>query len=105
MNMLFAGNNSHILRVDHVRDNDGALILDAVMSATLYEYDGTTTVGGFTWPIPLIHVAGGMYEGEVPPTVSIQPGRLYILKVVAKKGSTEAEWEGEVAAIKRNFDG
>lgn len=104
MNTLFAGSNSHVLRVDRVRDKDDSTIADATVSATLYEYDGKTPVAGFTWPITLTHILDGLYEGVFHTNVEIAAGRLYVLKVVAEKGSTRAEWKGSIPSQERGLD-
>lgn len=104
MTKLFAGNNSHVLRVDNVTDKDKNVILDATVSATLYKNDGTTEVSGYTWPVNLPHVLDGLYEGILPADVPIVVGELYVLKIVAQKGTTQAEWEGDIPAQKRKLD-
>lgn len=104
MNTLFAGNNTHVLNVDRVRDSNDNAIQDAEVSATLYEYDGTTPVAGFSWPLQLTHGQNGNYQGILSAHVAISANTLYIVEIIAQKELSRAEWRDEIAAQQRRFD-
>lgn len=76
----------------------GAVIADAVVTATLYDL-GDAAVAGETWPLSVPAVSGGVYRGAASAAVAVAEGQAYRLKIVAtKSGNTATYWVPVTAA-------
>lgn len=104
VHVLYAGNDT-VLQLSELQDEVSGSFLDgADVSVTVADEQGNP-VGGATWPMSLVHVAGskGIYRTTLPYTLDLQPGRRYSAYAVAHAGpGLHAEWQIECVARTRN---
>lgn len=94
MDTLYVGND-HILEIKELRDADGQPVVGANVTATLLEADGVTEVTGVAWPLTLPYVGQvGRYRAVLEPTVDVEAGGRYVLRV-------RAEYAGAVYTVDR----
>lgn len=79
--------NDHVVTLADLVDHDGTAVTAATVSMTLYEFDGTTEVGGVLWPVDLTHSASGTYTGNLSADASVVAGKRYKVKVTATHNS------------------
>lgn len=102
MDVLYL-NNDHLVSIHSLRDAQGNAVAGATATATLYEADGTTEVQGVSWPITLVYQGHcGDYQGEVPASVTLVPGRRYKMKITAISVGKQFEVLRTVVAKIRN---
>ncbi len=75
--------NTHLLRVDELKDEDGADVNNAnVTLQSLTDKDGAA-VTGVTTPLTLSFVSTGRYEVEIPYGAGFTAGQWYEADVLA----------------------
>lgn len=83
----------HELVVSDLTDQDGNLVSDASVEATLYEQNEKTKLTGVTQPVSLSAVGNGKYVGTFDSgLLNIASGDLIKIKYKATKGSTTKTW-------------
>jgi len=99
MDTLYVG-NTHNLAVTGLRDDLGKALVSATVTATLYEADRATEVGGTLWPVVLLPVTDqpGDYAVTLPDDLEITAGGRYMLQV-------HAEFGGAVYTVNRTVLG
>lgn len=81
--------SDQLLQIDGLRDPvTGNYVNTAVISVTMYEADGITTVTGQTWPLVLSYVAtsNGNYNGLLQDDRVLVDGQIYWIEIVANAG-------------------
>ena len=77
--------NDHVVEIQGLRDQAGALVSGAVAQATLYQADGVTEVPGVAWPLALTYTGTrGIYRGELGNAVEVVDGNRYEMKLSAE---------------------
>lgn len=103
--IFYVGDNTHFIEVrgpngvGGLQDQDGNLQIDASVNLTaLVEKRSGNTVAGVSLPLPVPHVAGGVYRAALNG-LSIVAGRTYLatVDVIGSQGF-EAEWQETVIA-------
>lgn len=92
--------NSMILKVTGVQDEDGNDITGATATADIYESDRSTQVGS---QITLTDEGSGVYQGAIPDDVGVVLGTLYHLKVIIDKSPRKGLWWEPLRAKRRTF--
>lgn len=96
--------NSHIIRLDALRDQDGSYVNDATVTLqSLVDKDGDA-VSGVTVPLTMSYVSGsdGRYEGALDESLGISAERWYTATVRAVSGSTQGQWQERLrSAVRR----
>lgn len=104
---LYGGSNSLDIEIRGLKNSvSGDYIVDAIVTATIYEEDGTTEVSGVTWPVSMSYIAAsnGNYSGTVDSDSEIVIGSKY--KVVVSATDLEGnkgEWIENSIAKRRRF--
>lgn len=92
--VIYAGDNSHVAKVNDLRDLNGNIQTDAnVQLVTILDSRTQTPVIGIAFPIALAHVTDGNYRAVLPLGGTFVVGRTYDAEFEAT--STEgfrAEW-------------
>lgn len=96
MATIYIDNDMYISleRGGRLKDENGNYITGATVEVTLYEADGSTEVGGISWPIVLDEGSeDGEYFGVIPSEAEIEAGERYFLdiKATTTEGSN-ARW-------------
>ena len=77
----------------------GEDITTATVTMTLTEKKTGAEVSGVSWPIPLAHVASGLYQGNIPDIAVLSSALTYKGLVVADNGADQHhEWCVEYTA-------
>lgn len=83
MDTLFV-DNDHLIELQGLRDSDGKLLSGAVATATLYQADGVTEVGGQVWPLVLAYAGTrGTYRAALSAAIDIVSNGRYKLEIKA----------------------
>lgn len=95
--------NSHTIRVDLLRDEDGSYINDATVTLESFVDKNGDAVSGVTVPLTMSYVAAsnGRYEGALAASLSLSAERWYTATVKAVSGSTQGQWAERVRATTR----
>lgn len=94
--------NDHVVTLSSLVGADGEPVTVATVSMTLYESDGTTQVGGVSWPVPLTHDASGTYTGNLSASASVTQGKIYKVKVTATHNSrTYTGWQDAYCELRQ----
>ena len=101
--ILYVGNDMILSFTgdDKLIDSEGDPITSATVTATLYEWDGKTEVGGETWPLTLNDDGNGEYSAVLQETLGVKAGSMYILVIEAEKSGANGRWYREVHAKER----
>jgi hypothetical protein len=81
--------SDNLLKVSGLKNEaTGAYLNSATLTATLYDTGGTEIVGE-TWPISLSYVADsdGIYQGNLKDTLTLAPGDVVKIVIVADDGA------------------
>jgi hypothetical protein len=91
---LYVGDNTHLVEVKDLKDNDGAVQTDATVQLTaLVDKLTGDAVTGVTLPLSMPHVSAGLYRATLPHGLSVTAGQLYLATIKAiGSQSFRAEW-------------
>lgn len=102
---IYVGDNSHLIELIGLQDNDGAVQTNATvqLTALVDARTGTTVTGaGLTLPLTMPHISVGTYRAQLPPALSIVAGRTYLATVKATGSQGfKGEWTETLIAQRR----
>ena len=100
---LYVGDNTHLVEVKDLKDNDGVVQTDATVQLTaLVDKLTGDAVTGVTLPLSMPHVSSGLYRATLPHGLSATAGLLYLATIKAiGSQSFRAEWVETLVAQAR----
>jgi hypothetical protein len=100
---LYVGDNTHVLELVDLQDNEGAVQTDATVQLTaLVDAQTGAAVTGVTLPLSMPHVSGGLYRAILPHGLSVRAGHIYSATIKALgTQSFRAEWVERLLAQER----
>jgi len=94
----------NLLEYNGLEDQDGNTVTDATVTATVFESDQTTEVGGQTWPATLNGDGNGNYSAILEDTMELVAGNRYWVDITAEGGGADDRRLKLETAKYRGFD-
>lgn len=99
--LIFYQKNTQVFEIDGLKDQTGAYLDSATVSATLVDQNGNEVAGFVNITMTYLTASQGIYQGTIASTFDPPVGGGYIVRLDATQGAAVGHWEIRVAVDAR----